>query len=629
MASSSTRRKLTLIVLGTLALAPASASAATLTVDDDLLDCPSAGFTSVQAGVDAASPGDTVAICPGVYEEGPATVPAGGANAVNIQKMITLKGAGASKVTIKPKASLTSLLGTTTNYRNGTGAVIGVNRNGVRTIVDVSGVTVDGGTTAVGAGVKFWDSEGSFSGGVIQNTGGPTAAQGYGAVIASNLTGDRLAVRLSGTKVTGYGKAGVVLDSTQLAPAAGLLVATVQNNTITGAGTQATNLPQQGILASGLVSGSATGNVITANRYDDGNPATTTDDRVSAGVRLVDIDLTPTVVGGTTTKLAVTANTITGNGFGMLNVTGADADQTTAFTATGNYWGSAAGPSLTLPRTAGDPVNGTSPGLTAGSTTAVNYATFRTTAATAPVVPSAVPDTVPTGALDSPTLSGLVVPGKPYTLLGIAGDDFGVQSVQFSAGATDLGTDATAPYAAPTAWTPGPELEGTDVVLTALVTDSSGQTATVTKTVTVKTPPVVVDPPAGPEVGPIPDVTVIADPPASSPPPTPDPGPVTPKGVATKVKASSKGRLTLTGLVTVPKGTVCSSGAKVTFAVGYAGGKKILSKTVKVSSKCVYSTTLTLPAKARGKKVVIRTTFLGTKTLKSRSAKKLTVVVKK
>ena len=85
-------KRLRWIGAGALALAmgvPATASAATISVDDDGLDCPSAPYTSVQAAVDAASPGDVIAICPGTYEEGPATVPAGGANAVSIAKMLT------------------------------------------------------------------------------------------------------------------------------------------------------------------------------------------------------------------------------------------------------------------------------------------------------------------------------------------------------------------------------------------------------------------------------------------------------------------------------------------------------------------------------------------------------------
>ena len=165
-------KRLRWIGAAALALAmgvPATASAATISVDDDGLDCPSAPYTSVQAAVDAASPGDIIAICPGTYEEGPATVPAGGANAVIIAKMLTIRGAGASKVTIKPKPALASLLGTTTNYRNNFGAVIGVYRSGVRQIVDISGVTVEGGVTTVGSAVKFYNAEGSLTGSVIRN----------------------------------------------------------------------------------------------------------------------------------------------------------------------------------------------------------------------------------------------------------------------------------------------------------------------------------------------------------------------------------------------------------------------------------------------------------------------------
>jgi len=42
---------------------------ATLEVDDDGAECPSAGFTSIQNAVNNASPGDTIEVCPGTYEE--------------------------------------------------------------------------------------------------------------------------------------------------------------------------------------------------------------------------------------------------------------------------------------------------------------------------------------------------------------------------------------------------------------------------------------------------------------------------------------------------------------------------------------------------------------------------------
>jgi hypothetical protein len=40
-----------------------------LFVDDDLIDCPHASFTSIQAAVDASSPNDTIKVCPGTYRE--------------------------------------------------------------------------------------------------------------------------------------------------------------------------------------------------------------------------------------------------------------------------------------------------------------------------------------------------------------------------------------------------------------------------------------------------------------------------------------------------------------------------------------------------------------------------------
>ena len=56
-------------VVGVLLAAPA-APAATLSVDDDRQDCTAAAYTSVQDAIDAAAPGDTIAICPGHYAEG-------------------------------------------------------------------------------------------------------------------------------------------------------------------------------------------------------------------------------------------------------------------------------------------------------------------------------------------------------------------------------------------------------------------------------------------------------------------------------------------------------------------------------------------------------------------------------
>ncbi len=44
-------------------------SAVQRTVDDDFAECPGAGFTSIQAAVNASNPGDSVRVCPGTYTE--------------------------------------------------------------------------------------------------------------------------------------------------------------------------------------------------------------------------------------------------------------------------------------------------------------------------------------------------------------------------------------------------------------------------------------------------------------------------------------------------------------------------------------------------------------------------------
>ena len=67
-------------VLATGAGGAAAAAPQTLVVDDDRAQCAGAGFTSIQAAVDAAQPGGLIRVCPGLYAE-----------RVTIDKPLTLK----------------------------------------------------------------------------------------------------------------------------------------------------------------------------------------------------------------------------------------------------------------------------------------------------------------------------------------------------------------------------------------------------------------------------------------------------------------------------------------------------------------------------------------------------------
>src|SRR5207253_6452122 len=64
-----------LLLVGALALeimvvgAQRAAAATTLLVDDDHVQCATAAYTSINAAIAAASPGDTIKVCPGLYNE--------------------------------------------------------------------------------------------------------------------------------------------------------------------------------------------------------------------------------------------------------------------------------------------------------------------------------------------------------------------------------------------------------------------------------------------------------------------------------------------------------------------------------------------------------------------------------
>jgi Right handed beta helix region len=66
-----------------LAVGAPPASAATLVVDKDRIQCPDAQFSSIGAAVQAASPGGIVVVCPDLYQE-----------AVTVDKPLTLLGPG-------------------------------------------------------------------------------------------------------------------------------------------------------------------------------------------------------------------------------------------------------------------------------------------------------------------------------------------------------------------------------------------------------------------------------------------------------------------------------------------------------------------------------------------------------
>ena len=147
--------------IGLLALAP-QASAATLSVDDDGDECPSAPHSSVQDAIDAADPDDVIAICPGTYTEGSGSP---GTNAVTINKDLTIRGAGADLVTIQPKRSTSSggqIAAGSPVIRDSVGNIVAaVGGSSVPITVEISGVSIRGNGVYSEVGLLFLDAQGS------------------------------------------------------------------------------------------------------------------------------------------------------------------------------------------------------------------------------------------------------------------------------------------------------------------------------------------------------------------------------------------------------------------------------------------------------------------------------------
>jgi hypothetical protein len=208
-----------------------AAQAATLAVDDDGAQCPGAQFGSVQAAVNAANAGDTIAICPGRYVEGNGAM---GTNAVTISKSLTIKGAGADLVVIQPRRSTPTggqIAEGAMNIRNGVGDIVSiVGQPDAPLTVDISGVTVDGNGVFAEAGVVFLDAQGSMVrdrvtniltsivNGADQIPGGYRSNNfGYGiaqvtAAQAPTGGGPRV-LTIDHTRVDRYNKIGILIDA--------------------------------------------------------------------------------------------------------------------------------------------------------------------------------------------------------------------------------------------------------------------------------------------------------------------------------------------------------------------------------------------------------------------------------
>ena len=404
-----------------LAVPASGASAATWVVDDDMAECPNAGFTSIQDGIDAAQSNDEVAICPGVYVK-----------SLVLNSPLTLRGAGAGLVRIEPDAA---------------GSIVTATGGGP---VTISGVTVAGNSQAATTAVSFVETSGTVERSRLTDLG--LSANGVRSVV-NGSTARSLVVR--GSLIEEYGNYGVHAETTS-----GDLVGTVENSVVRGRGAISTaGAMQDGVQVVGPnARATINGNLITDNRNSS-------DESLGAAVRLFNASDATEVVD----------NDLQGNGYGVFRgeATGTcDGAAGGPVVAERNWWGRAAGP-VTEPRPCPPllPVTGSPGGDRVNSD--IDTTDPASTPHGAPVVPAQQPDTPPQVAITSPGDGAAAEPGSPVTVSATASDDFDVKRVEFRRGATLVASDQTPPYSAAV----NAPAAGTSQVVTATAVDSSGQTS--------------------------------------------------------------------------------------------------------------------------------------------------------
>jgi hypothetical protein len=242
--------RLTLVFACIVAATASSAAEERLLVSVDKNICPNATYTSIQAAVDAASPGDSILVCPGTYNE-----------QLVIAKPVTIRGKRVNqldRVQIQPS---TLAMGS-----GGVAVVTVQNTNDVRltnVAVDASKNTISGCTPILSA-VHFLNASGeleddAISGATITNpTGcatGPGGGNGFG-VLAESTGSGRFKVEIEGSSIHDYTKEGV------RAVGDGLTI-NIHSNIISGLGPAGGFSLQFGILVANGAVGFINGNQIT------------------------------------------------------------------------------------------------------------------------------------------------------------------------------------------------------------------------------------------------------------------------------------------------------------------------------------------------------------------------------
>jgi hypothetical protein len=558
--------------IGLLALAP-TAGAATLSVDDDADECPSAAHSSIQDAIDAADPGDTVAICPGTYTEGSG---APGTNALTVTKDLEIKGAGADLVDIQPRRSTSSggqIASGSPVIRDNVGNIVAVIGGSSSPItVDISGVSIRGNGVYSEVGLLFLDAQGSVERSRVTDVVTSEAANAFSQPggFRSNEFGwgiahvtaasspppspDPRVLALDKTRVDRFNRGGILVSS-----------ATGETPPLTDSGVdnslemesshvvgriKCQNFPQDGnctnpqwlttgplfgqdgVRVAGGASASIDESLIASNAVNGTNSPTRSTFNTACTVLTPQAGNNANLSLGSGLRLigadpsTVARTNLVDNSYAVVNLEadGTTPNATVPLMAENNWWGAntcrgfsagapLVGPAVspaTNPPFGENPVNGTpvvDPTCTHApqeNSSTVDVCPYRPgpqsdsdlgefLLSDAPIPVNDAAPTVDVSADDTEYDRGDTV-----SLTATAGDDFGVTSVRFFDGGVPIGTDTTAPYQQ--GFTiPNNAPCGTRT-LTAIATDSAGQTTSDSVPIEVVGPNNCEDPPGAPDI---------------------------------------------------------------------------------------------------------------------------------
>jgi nitrous oxidase accessory protein NosD len=221
--------------------------AATLMVDDDKVQCPMAQYTTIQAAVNAAQPGDVIRVCPGTYPE-----------QVTITMALTLRADNG--VVVNPATTQTVIDVAGTEAIAFVFVVQGAN-------VDIDGFIVDGTNNALTecsprlVGILYENASGHIRHNAVRhmNLGGsPTVngCQSGNGIEVESASGSSSDVTVNDNSIWDYQKNGITGNEsgTQI---------TADGNAVTGIG------PTTGAAQNGIQIGFGAGGTLTNNTIAD------------------------------------------------------------------------------------------------------------------------------------------------------------------------------------------------------------------------------------------------------------------------------------------------------------------------------------------------------------------------